>query len=99
MPNWSVLLIAGVVGSLFASFLRLVWDRRGTSLGVIHPPSRCVTCQTVLRPFDLIPVCSWLWLTGKCRHCGSPLGWGHLAGEITGALLGLGAGVLVIRIF
>ncbi|MDH3738335.1 MAG: prepilin peptidase [Alphaproteobacteria bacterium] len=28
----------------------------------------------VLEPADLVPVASWLWQRGKCRHCGGSIG-------------------------
>ena len=34
------------------------------------PRSHCPACKTPLRATDLIPVLSYLWLKGKCGHCG-----------------------------
>jgi prepilin signal peptidase PulO-like enzyme (type II secretory pathway) len=33
--------------------------------------SRCSSCQTVLGAVDLIPVLSWIFNRGRCRHCGA----------------------------
>ncbi len=33
--------------------------------------SACTQCKTPLRFLDLIPVFSWIFLLGKCRHCGT----------------------------
>ena len=32
--------------------------------------SHCMTCGAKIRPIDLIPVFSWLFLRGKCHNCG-----------------------------
>ena len=41
---------------------------RGESLAV--PASRCPGCETPIRPYDNVPVLSWLLLRGRCRSCG-----------------------------
>ncbi len=35
--------------------------------------SYCESCSTPLLWFDLIPLFSFLWLGGKCRHCGEKI--------------------------
>ena len=37
------------------------------------PRSTCPKCQTPIRVIDNIPVISWLFLKGKCHHCGNPI--------------------------
>ncbi|MCB9991584.1 MAG: prepilin peptidase [Rhodospirillales bacterium] len=37
--------------------------------------SACVHCHTTLTLPDLVPLLSWLFLRGKCRHCGKFIGW------------------------
>lgn len=37
--------------------------------------SCCTTCNFTLRFFDLIPLFSWLFQRGRCRHCGAPIPW------------------------
>lgn len=36
---------------------------------IFWPGSYCPHCQTPLKPYDNIPVVSWLLLGGKCRSC------------------------------
>jgi leader peptidase (prepilin peptidase)/N-methyltransferase len=62
--------IAGVIGAIFGSFLNVVAYRlpRGESLS--RPRSRCPGCETPIRPYDNVPVLSWLALRGACRSCG-----------------------------
>ena len=61
---------AAVMGAIFGSFLNVVAYRlpRGESLS--RPRSRCPSCDTPIRPYDNVPVLSWLLLRGRCRACG-----------------------------
>ena len=61
--------IAFVMGSAFGSFLNVVIDRVPSGQSIVRPPSRCPSCGTQLRPLDLVPVASYLWLRGRCRYC------------------------------
>jgi leader peptidase (prepilin peptidase) / N-methyltransferase len=65
--------LAALAGLLLGSFLNVVIWRlpRGESLS--HPGSRCPHCGTPLKPWDNIPVVSWLILRGRCRNCGEPI--------------------------
>jgi leader peptidase (prepilin peptidase)/N-methyltransferase len=61
---------AALVGLAIGSFLNVVAWRlpRGESLS--SPPSRCPSCEAPIRPYDNVPVLSWLLLSGRCRGCG-----------------------------
>jgi leader peptidase (prepilin peptidase)/N-methyltransferase len=61
---------AAVMGAIFGSFLNVVAYRlpRGESLS--RPRSRCPGCERPIRPYDNVPVLSWLALRGRCRACG-----------------------------
>ncbi len=65
--------LAGLFGAILGSFLNVVAYRlpRGESLA--HPPSRCPSCGAPVKPYDNIPVLSWLLLRGRCRNCGEPI--------------------------
>jgi leader peptidase (prepilin peptidase) / N-methyltransferase len=65
--------IAAVLGAVFGSFLNVVAYRlpRGESLS--RPRSRCPGCETPIRPYDNVPVLSWLVLRGRCRSCQTPI--------------------------
>jgi len=59
---------AGVLGLLIGSFLNVVVWRvpRGESL---LPASRCPGCRSPIRPWQNVPVVSWLALRGRCARC------------------------------
>jgi leader peptidase (prepilin peptidase)/N-methyltransferase len=62
--------IAAPLGLMIGSFLNVVAYRvpRGESL--VKPGSHCTTCGEAVKPWDNIPVLSWLVLRGRCRGCG-----------------------------
>jgi len=51
------------------SFLNVVIHRVPEKQSVVRPRSRCPRCQTTLKPWDNVPVVSWLLLHGRCRNC------------------------------
>ena len=57
-----------LVGSILASFLGLVIDRFPEQ-SIIRPASHCDSCQTRLRPLDLIPIFSQVVNRFRCRYC------------------------------
>jgi leader peptidase (prepilin peptidase)/N-methyltransferase len=82
--------LAGVFGLLLGSFLNVVSYRlpRGESLSM--PASRCPGCGTPIKPYDNVPVISWLLLRGRCRACGTKIAWRYPLVELaTAALLAL----------
>ena len=57
-----------LVGAIIASFLGLVIDRFPEQ-SIIFPASHCDSCQTRLRPLDLIPIVSQVVHRFRCRYC------------------------------
>ena len=60
-----------LVGSILASFLGLLIDRFPEQ-SIISPASHCDSCQTRLRPLDLIPILSQVFNHFRCRYCKAP---------------------------
>lgn len=60
-------------GIAIGSFLNVCISRIPEGLSIIAPGSRCPRCLTPIKPYDNIPVLSWLLLRGKCRHCALPI--------------------------
>jgi len=67
----SVLLF--LVGLATGSFLNLCIDRLPKQESILNPPSHCDVCQHKLRPLDLVPLLSYLYLKGRCRYCGAKI--------------------------
>ena len=59
-----------LVGAIIASFLGLVIDRFPEK-SIVFPTSHCESCQTRLRPLDLIPIVSQVVHRFRCRYCNS----------------------------
>jgi leader peptidase (prepilin peptidase)/N-methyltransferase len=64
---------AGLLGAILGSFLNVVAYRlpRGESLS--RPRTRCPGCEEPIKPYDNVPVLSWLLLRGRCRSCRAPI--------------------------
>src|ERR1044071_5083647 len=78
---------AAFIGALFGSFFNVVAYRlpRGESLS--RPRSRCPGCEEPIKPYDNVPILSWLALRGKCRACGSGISMRYPLVEAGTALL------------
>jgi len=56
-------------GLVIGSFLNVCIVRLPEGKSIVLPPSACPKCGTGIRPYDNIPVVSYLVLRGKCRSC------------------------------
>jgi leader peptidase (prepilin peptidase) / N-methyltransferase len=65
--------LAGLMGVMVGSFLNVVAHRLPRGLSLVRPASRCPSCETPIRPYDNVPVLSWLALRGRCRSCRAPI--------------------------
>ncbi len=83
----AALVAAGVFGTLIGSFLNVVVYRVPRGLSVVAPPSACGSCHHVIRPYDNIPLVSWLVLRGKCRDCQAPISARYPLVELAGGVV------------
>jgi leader peptidase (prepilin peptidase)/N-methyltransferase len=60
---------AFALGAIWGSFLNVVIHRYPREESVVFPPSRCPHCAAHIKPYDNVPVLSYLWLLGRCRAC------------------------------
>lgn len=79
--------LAGAFGLLLGSFLNVVAYRLPRGESLVLPGSRCPSCSTPVKPYDNVPVLSWLMLRGRCRACREPVSWRYPVVEGTTALL------------
>lgn len=72
-PKVLILIVAGMVGLIFGSFLNVCIVRLPNEESLVRPRSKCPKCGEMVAWYDNIPVLSWLILRGKCRHCKNPI--------------------------
>jgi leader peptidase (prepilin peptidase)/N-methyltransferase len=68
-----VLLPAVAFGLVIGSFLNVVAYRLPRRESLVTPGSHCPSCDAPVKPWDNIPVLSWLLLGGRCRGCSEPI--------------------------
>lgn len=88
LPLWAPPVIGGIVGACLGSFTAAAIVRLPAKESLLHPPSSCPHCQKRLQPYDLVPIFSYLWLRGRCRHCGTKLSRHYLVVETLSAMAG-----------
>jgi leader peptidase (prepilin peptidase) / N-methyltransferase len=76
------LILVALAGLVWGSFLNVVIYRLPLGLNLAKPPSACPACGTRIKPYDNIPVVSYLVLRGKCRACGKPIPFSYVLAEI-----------------
>jgi leader peptidase (prepilin peptidase)/N-methyltransferase len=60
-------------GLVLGSFLNVCIYRLPEGQSIVHPRSRCPSCQVPIRWFRNIPVLSWMTLRGRCPDCGATI--------------------------
>ncbi|GAB4255149.1 MAG: A24 family peptidase [Acidobacteriota bacterium] len=83
MPSLAIFLAGLVVGS----FLNVCIYRLPRGISIVFPGSRCPHCGRKIRPWENVPVLSFLLLRGRCAGCGMPISWRYPAVELLTALL------------
>jgi leader peptidase (prepilin peptidase)/N-methyltransferase len=93
----AIVILGGLTGLLFGSFLNVVIYRVPAGISLSYPPSHCPECKHPISPLENIPVVSWLALRGKCRHCSQPIPLRYPATELaTGAAFALAGAIRVV---
>ncbi|HEX9161145.1 MAG TPA: prepilin peptidase [Thermoanaerobaculia bacterium] len=90
MP-WLLPSFAFALGAIVGSFLNVVIHRYPRGESIVFPASHCPNCNTPIKPYDNIPVLSYLWLRGHCRACGEPISLRYPLVELANALFYLAA--------
>lgn len=62
-----------IFGSVIGSFLNVVIYRTPLKMSIVKGASHCFTCGEKIKPYDLVPIFSWIFLGGKCRNCKAPI--------------------------
>ena len=92
---------------MVGSFLNVCIHRVPKGRSVVRPRSRCPNCGKLIRPWENIPLLSYIFLKGKCSDCGARISWVYPTVEATTALVffllfrkyGFGPTLLVNMVF
>ncbi|MGV8145078.1 MAG: prepilin peptidase [Alkaliphilus sp.] len=76
-----------ITALLIGSFLNVCIYRIPKNESIVAPPSHCTSCSTRLIALDLVPVFSYLFLKGSCRHCGVKYSPRYMVVELMNAVL------------
>ncbi len=68
-----VSLFVFVLGSMVGSFLNVLVWRLPQGQSIVFPGSHCPKCNRAIRPYENIPILSWLLLRGRCGGCGQSI--------------------------
>ena len=79
-----------IFGLCIGSFLNVCIYRLPASKSIVHPRSMCSNCGTLIASYDNIPILSYLWLKGRCRHCRTKISLRYPMVELLGGLFALG---------
>jgi leader peptidase (prepilin peptidase) / N-methyltransferase len=63
------LAFAAPFGLIIGSFLNVVAYRLPRGESIVNPPSHCPGCDAPIKPWDNVPLLSWIFLRGRCRNC------------------------------
>lgn len=74
-PFFVVYLVALMFGLLVGSFLNVCIYRLPRGESIVFPGSHCPQCNHPIRPWENIPVVSYLFLGGKCHYCHTRIPW------------------------
>ncbi len=82
LPEVAAYIFVFVVGACVGSFLNVVIHRVPREESIVFPNSACPNCQSPIKPYDNLPLLSWLILRGKCRNCRVPISARYPAVEL-----------------
>ncbi len=85
-PEYLLAIYLFLIGSAVGSFLNVVIYRLPRGESIVKPRSHCPHCDTPIKPYDNIPILSWLLVRGKCRNCKERISIRYPAVELTTAL-------------
>jgi leader peptidase (prepilin peptidase)/N-methyltransferase len=87
VPPILIALFIFLFGLIIGSFLNVCIVRIPGGKSVVLPSSACPQCGAAIRPYDNIPVLSYLLLAGKCRKCKTKISAVYPAVELLTGLL------------
>lgn len=89
-------ILAFFFGASVGSFVQVIASRLHVA-PIMKGRSKCLSCGEALRPYDLIPVFSYIFLQGKCRYCKSVYGVSTLVVELLFGMVFLLLYLLIVK--
>lgn len=84
---YALIIMFFIIGTVFGSFYNVVGYRIPKGESILYPSSHCPKCNHKLKPMELIPVLSFLFLGGKCKNCSEKISWFYPIFEFTSGIL------------
>lgn len=85
--NLGITLIVFCLGLIFGSFLNSVIYRLDDIKTIFTHRSHCPHCKEEITWYDLVPLFSFIALTGRCRKCKTQISWQYPLVEIATAAI------------
>ncbi len=76
-----------IIGILFGSFCSLAVYRIPKKIDIVKTHSFCPNCKNKLGFWELIPIFSYIFLGGKCKHCKQKIGLKYFVFEFLSGLI------------
>ena len=89
-----VLVHVALGGLCFGSFANVLIHRLPREQQVVKGRSACPRCGGKIAWYDNLPLCSWLLLRGRCRHCHAAISFRYPLVELGGGLLAVACAAL-----
>ena len=76
-----------ILGLIVGSFSNVCIYRIPRNESIIYPVSHCPKCRSNIKPFDNIPLLSYILLKGRCRNCKSKISVQYPIAELLTGLI------------
>jgi leader peptidase (prepilin peptidase)/N-methyltransferase len=86
--------VAFMFGAIIGSFLNVIIYRVPAGISIVKPASHCPNCDRLIKPYENIPILSYILLRAKCAGCKTSI---SLKYPFIEALTGLSAVGLVLN--
>ncbi len=84
---WIEYLVLFILGTMAGSFLNVIIYRVPDGASIAFPASHCLHCGRPIKPWENIPVISYIFLRGKCKGCKVHISFQYPLVEISMGLL------------